>query len=77
MSDSMLNHWTPYSQPDLTGFGPPGDVRLLILLKKHLAGRRFATDADVKQAVTSWQQTLDINFFYAGIQAVVSWWWDA
>ena len=26
---------------------------------KHLDGKRFATDADVKQAVTSWLQTLD------------------
>jgi len=33
------------------------------LLKKHLAGKRFETDVDVRQAVTSWPQTLDIDFF--------------
>jgi len=33
------------------------------LLKKQLIGKRCATDADVKQAVTSWLQTLDTDFF--------------
>jgi hypothetical protein len=28
-------------------------------INKHLAGKQFATDTDVKQAVTSWLQTLD------------------
>jgi hypothetical protein len=32
-------------------------------LKKHLAGKQFATDANMKQAVTSCLQTLYINFF--------------
>jgi hypothetical protein len=35
---------------------------------------RFVTDADVKQAVTSWLHTLVTDFFYAGIQALVSSW---
>jgi hypothetical protein len=35
-----------------------------------MADKRFAADADVKQAVT-WLQTLDTDFFYAGIQALV------
>ena len=34
------------------------DFNLFGPLKKHLAGKRFATDADVKQAVTSWLSTL-------------------
>jgi len=33
------------------------------LLKKQLIGKRCETDADVKQAVTSWLQTLDTEFF--------------
>jgi hypothetical protein len=38
---------------------------------KHLAGKRFTTDADVKQVVTSWLQTLDTDFIYTAIQALV------
>jgi hypothetical protein len=33
------------------------------MLKKQLNGKRCATDADVKQAVTSWLQTLNTDFF--------------
>jgi hypothetical protein len=40
-------------------------------LKKHLGGRRFATDGEVQQAVMSW---LDTDFFYAGIDALVYRW---
>jgi hypothetical protein len=47
----------------------PGIFHLFKSLQKHLAGKRFATDADVKQVVTLWLQTLDINFF-AGIQTM-------
>jgi hypothetical protein len=42
-------------------------------LKKHLSGRRFATDDEVQQAVMSWLQALDTDFFYAGIDAFVYW----
>lgn len=37
-------------------------------LKKKLAGRLFETEADVKQAVTSWLQALDNDFFCAGVK---------
>jgi hypothetical protein len=50
----------------------PTDFHLFGLLKKHLAGKQFATDANVKQAVTSRLQLLDTNFFYTGIQACLS-----
>jgi hypothetical protein len=43
-------------------------------LKKHLGGRRFATDGEVQQAVMSWLQALDTDFFYAGIDALVYRW---
>jgi hypothetical protein len=43
-------------------------------LKKHLDGKRFATDADIKQAVTSCLQTLDTDFFCAAIQALMPQW---
>ena len=45
-----------------------------IYLKKPLAVKRFATDANVKQAVTSQLQTLNTYFFCTGIQALVSQW---
>jgi hypothetical protein len=35
---------------------------------------RVAHNPNMKQAVTSWLQTLDTNFFYAGIQTLVPWW---
>ena len=36
----------------------------------HLLASDFATDADVKQAVTYWLHTLDTDF-YAAIQTLV------
>jgi hypothetical protein len=51
-------HYSPNLALDgLHLFGP---------LKKHLDDKWFATNADVKQAVTSWLQALDIDFFYSG-----------
>jgi uncharacterized protein (DUF924 family) len=41
------------------------DFRLFEPLNKNLAGKRFATDADVKQVVTFWSQTLSTDFFYS------------
>jgi hypothetical protein len=64
----VLDH-PPYS-PDLA----PSDFHLFGSLKKHLGGRRFATDGEVQQAVMSWLQALDTDFFYAGIDALVYWW---
>ena len=52
----------------------PSNFHLIGLLKKHLRIKRFPTDADAKQAVTSWPQTLHSDFFYAGIQALVQRW---
>ena len=52
----------------------PNNFHLPGPLKKQLASKRFPTDADMKQAVTSWQQTRNINIFYSGIQALVPRW---
>ena len=49
----------------------PSYVLVFRPLKKHPNNSRYTTDADVKQAVTSWLQTLDTYFFYAGIHALV------
>jgi histone-lysine N-methyltransferase SETMAR len=64
----VLDH-PPYS-PDL----PQSDFHLFGPLKKHLVGRRFATDGEVQQAARSWLQALDTDFFYAGIDALVYQW---
>ena len=40
-------------------------------LNKNLVGERFTADVDVKRAVACWLQTLNIDFFYVGIQAVL------
>jgi len=47
------------------------DLHLFRLLKRHLGGNWLAADANVKQAVTCWLQTLHTNFFYAATQALV------
>jgi hypothetical protein len=39
---------------------------------KQLVDKRFETDADLKQSVTSWLQTLDTDFLCAGMQTYVS-----
>jgi hypothetical protein len=42
----------------LVGFGQPSLHSCILFLKKHLAGKRFVTDADVKLAVTYWLYTV-------------------
>jgi histone-lysine N-methyltransferase SETMAR len=64
----VLNH-PPYSL-DLA----PSDFHIFGPLKKHLDGRRFVIDCEVQQAVMSWLQALDTNFFYAGKDALVYQW---
>jgi hypothetical protein len=49
----------------------PSDFQLSELPMKHLPGKEFATDTDIKQRVTSWQQTPDINLFCAGVKVLV------
>ena len=41
-------------------------------LKKHMTGNRVGTDADMKQAVTSYIKILETDFFHTGIQASVT-----
>jgi histone-lysine N-methyltransferase SETMAR len=60
----------PSYSPDLA----PSDFYLFGPLKKHVGGRRFATDGEVQQAVMSCLQALDTDFFYAGIDALVYRW---
>jgi hypothetical protein len=43
------------------------DFHLFGPLQKHLAGKRFARDVDVKQAATYYIQTLETDFLCAGI----------
>jgi hypothetical protein len=36
-------------------------------LNKHLGGKKFAKDANMKLAITFWLQAFDNNFFYTMI----------
>jgi len=47
------------------------DFHLFRPCKKHLAGKYFTTDINMKQAVTAQLQTLDMYLFYARIQVLV------
>ena len=61
--------------PQLGGYGPltlhpqhhDHSSPPLWTLKKHMAGKQFATDAIMKQAVTSWLQTLVTDLFHARV----------
>jgi hypothetical protein len=52
-------------------YGPDFNFSLFGTLQTVLAGKRFAKNAEIKQAVTSWLQTIDTDFVVAGIQALV------
>jgi hypothetical protein len=45
------------------------DFYLLGSRKKYLVDKRFAADADVKQALTSWLEPLHADFLNAEIHA--------
>lgn len=59
----------PYS-PDLA----PSDFHLFPKMKKALAGRHFASDNDVIDAVGSFLESQTKEFFYAGIMALQHRW---
>jgi hypothetical protein len=50
----------------------PSDSPLYGSLQHHLAGKLFAADADVKQAVTSWLRTIDARLNVSGKYVMVS-----
>jgi len=55
----------------------PCDFNFCGHLKQQIAGKKFATHADMRQVVTFWLQTLHTDFFYAGIQASERKWENA
>jgi hypothetical protein len=50
------------------------DFHLFRPLKKHLAGKRFPADADMRQTVASRVPRIDTNFFYAMMKGLVPRW---
>ena len=52
----------------------PYDFHLFGPLNKNLAYKLFATDADVKQAATSWLRTLDNNLLSSGMPVLAVQW---
>lgn len=51
-----------------------GDLYSFRPLQKYTAGKGFATDTYVQQAVTSWLQTLVTDLFCARLQACLRVW---
>jgi hypothetical protein len=54
----QLNH-PPYS-PDLA----PSDYFVFRVMKKFLRGKRFSSDEEVKEAVTTWFEEQSKDFFF-------------
>ena len=54
--------WTTHSTV------PMSYVHRFGLLEKPLPGKRFTTDADMKQGVAFWSQSFDTDLSYAGIE---------
>src|SRR5215470_16123851 len=64
----QLNH-PPYS-PDLA----PSDYFLFRGMKKFLRGKRFSSDEEVKEAVTTWFEEQSKDFFFRGIKSLQQKW---
>ena len=62
----QLNH-PPYS-PDLA----PSDYFLFRVMKKFLRGKRFSSDEEVKEAVTTWFEEQTKDFFFQGDKVVAT-----
>src|SRR5215471_12603495 len=62
----QLNH-PPYS-PDLA----PSDYFLFRVMKKFLRGKRFSSDEEVKEAVTTWFEEQSNDFFFQGVKVVAT-----
>jgi len=62
----QLNH-PPYIQ-DLA----PSDYFLFRVTKKFLRGKRFSSDGEVKEAVTTWFEEQSKDFFFQGDKVVAT-----
>jgi hypothetical protein len=47
------------------------DFHFFVPLKKHLAGKRFPPDADMRQTLSSRVPKIDTDFFYAMMKGLV------
>ena len=64
----QLNH--PHYSPDLA----LSDYFLLRVMKKFLRGKRFSSDEEVKEAVTTWFEEQSKDFFPRGIKSLQQKW---
>jgi len=64
----QLNH-PPYS-PDLA----PSDYFLYRVMKNFFRGKRFSSDEEVKEAVTTWFEEQSKDFFLRGIKSLQQKW---
>ena len=60
-------NYPPYS-PDLS----PSDYFLFRIMKKFLRGKRFSSDEEVKEAVTTWFEEQSKDFFFQGEKVVAT-----
>jgi histone-lysine N-methyltransferase SETMAR len=67
----QLYNWEVLDHPPYSRDLALSDFHLFGPLKKHLGGRRFATDGKVQQAIMSGLQVLDTDFFSVGTDALV------
>jgi hypothetical protein len=67
MAVTLMNHFD-VAAIDFNHFEHP---------KKQLVAKRFVTNADVKQAVTSWLQTPDADLLCTWIQTMMPLWYKS
>jgi hypothetical protein len=72
ITGSLVHKCIGQSQFQLAVWGPVVPITLDLL--KHVAGKQFTADTDVKQAGTFWLQTLDTDFFCARLQVLMPQW---
>ena len=62
----QLNY--PTYSPDLA----PSDYFLFRVTKKFLRGKRFSSDEEIKEAVTTWSEEQSNDFFFQGDKVVAT-----
>jgi hypothetical protein len=72
----ITNYGTAAGRLWITSYSPDfalSDCHFFEIVTNRLAGKRFATDGDIKQGLSSWLQTFAIYFFYTGMKALILW----
>ena len=65
--------WTIFKQPSYSPELVPSDFHLFSILKDHPSSYKFASDDNVKTAVTRWLKSQGTEFYKAGSNKLVPW----